>query len=140
MKSDKVTTAPVARPQERPRPTVGFPFRLTLEHPPVDLRGMFRLTHAFDLYEVRGVAGENVDHARKDITVDVLEVTPTTTTLHITPANAMTYEALAAEVEALVKGIADRHLGGHAKAAKLQWLVDPIGITSDMRGRIRAVQ
>jgi len=122
------------------KPNIDFPFKLTIEHGPLDFAGMFQAAEAFDFYEVRGINGENAGKARRDLCVDVLEVTPTSTTLHVTPARLMSYADIAAEMEHMVTGIAKNVLpGGKAKGLKVQWLVPNPGIPSDLRGRLRAV-
>jgi hypothetical protein len=122
------------------KPNIDFPFKLTVEHGALDFAGMFRAAEAFDFYEVRGIAGENVGKARRDLCVDVLEVTPTSTTLHVTPAKLMSYAEIAAEMEHMVTGIAKLVLpGGKAKGLKVQWVIPNTGIPSDLRGRLRVV-
>src|SRR5688500_16350135 len=79
------------------KPLVDFPFRLTVEHAALDFKGMFASAEAFDFYEVNGVAGENSGKARLDLCVDIVEVTPTSTTVHVTPARPMSYADIAAE-------------------------------------------
>lgn len=122
------------------KPNVDFPFKLTVEHGVLDFQGMFAAAEAFDFYEVHGVAGENFGKARRDLCVDVVEVTPTSTTVHVTPAKPLSYADIAAEMEAMVTGIAKHHLpGGKAKGMKIQWLVSNTGIPSDLRGRLAIV-
>jgi hypothetical protein len=122
------------------RLTIDCPFKLTVEHGPLDFAGMFAAAEAFDFYEVNGVEGDNAGKARRDLCVDVLEVTPTATTLHVTPTRLMAYADIAAEMQRMVDGIARRHLpGGKATGVKVQWLVTSTGIPSDLRGRLRAV-
>jgi hypothetical protein len=122
------------------KPNVDFPFKLTVEHAALDFKGMFASAEAFDFYEVNGVAGENFGKARRELCVDIVEVTPTSTTVHVTPARPMTYAAIAEEMEFMVTGIA-RHTfpGGKAKGMKVQWLVPNTGIPSDLRGRLAVV-
>lgn len=119
---------------------IDFPFKLTVEHAALDFKGMFAAAEAFDFYEVNGVAGENFGKARRELCIDIVEVTPTSTTVHVTPARPMTYPAIAAEMESMVGGIA-KHLfpGGKAKGLKVQWLVPNTGIPSDLRGRLAVV-
>ncbi|HUR61099.1 MAG TPA: hypothetical protein VM286_01880 [Candidatus Thermoplasmatota archaeon] len=122
------------------KPNIDFPFKLTVEHGPLDFAGMFRAAEAFDFYEVRGIAGENVGKARRDLCVDVMEVTPTATTLHVTPAKLMSYADIAAEMENMVTGIARQVLpGGKVKGLRVQWMIASTGIPSDLRGRLRSV-
>jgi hypothetical protein len=61
------------------KPNVDFPFKLTIQHGALDFKGMFASAEAFDFYEVNGVAGENLDKARRELCIDIVEVTPTTT-------------------------------------------------------------
>src|SRR5688500_2636490 len=63
------------------KPNVDFPFKLTVEHAALDFKGMFASAEAFDFYEVNGVAGENFGKARRELCVDIVEVTPTSTTV-----------------------------------------------------------
>lgn len=127
-------------PAREKRLNVDFPFKLTVEHGALDFAGMFAAAEAFDFYEVNGVAGENAGKGRRELCVDVLQVTPTATTLHVTPARLMGYAEIAAEMQRMVDGIARRHLpGGKAKGVKVEWLVASPGIPSDLRGRLRAV-
>jgi hypothetical protein len=122
------------------RLNIDCPFKLTVEHAPLDFAGMFAAAEAFDFYEVNGVAGDNAGKARRDLCVDVLEVSPTATTLHVTPARLMSYAEIAAEMQRMVDGIAKHHLpGGKAHGVKVQWLLANPGIPSDLRGRLRVV-
>ena len=122
------------------RLSIDFSFKLTVEHGPLGVKEMFAAAEAFDFYEVRGVGGENVGKPRKDINVDVTEVTSTATTMHLTPTRPMTYAEMAAEMEHMVSGIAKLHLpGGKAKGVRVQWLIPNFGIASDMRGRLAVV-
>ncbi|MFA5944948.1 MAG: hypothetical protein WC876_10840 [Candidatus Thermoplasmatota archaeon] len=122
------------------KPNVDFPFKLTVEHAPLDFKGMFASAEAFDFYEVHGVAGENFGKARRELCIDIVEVTPTSTTVHVTPARPMSYAAIAEEMEFMVTGIAKHTFpGGKAKGMKVQWLVPNTGIPSDLRGRLAVV-
>ena len=122
------------------KPNIDFPFKLTVEHGQLDFKGMFAAAEAFDFYEVHGVAGENFGKARRELCVDIVEVTPTSTTVHVTPAKPMSYAAIAAEMEFMVAGIAKHTFpGGKAKGMKVQWLVPNTGIPSDLRGRLSIV-
>jgi hypothetical protein len=119
---------------------IDFAFRLTVEHGALDVKRMFATAEAFDFYEVRGVAGENVGKPRRDLCVDVLEVTSESTTVHVTPTRPMTYQEMAAEMDHMVTGIAQHYLpGGKAKGVKVQWVIPNTGIASDMRGRLAVV-
>src|ERR1041385_3193806 len=119
---------------------IDFAFRLTVEHGALDVKRMCATAEAFDFYEVRGVAGENVGKPRRDLCVDVLEVTSESTTVHVTPTRPMTYQEMAAEMDHMVTGIAQHYLpGGKAKGVKVQWVIPNTGIASDMRGRLAVV-
>lgn len=119
---------------------IDFQFRLTVQHPELDMVQMFRAAEAFDHYEVNGANGENKGKPRKDVCVDVLECTPTATTLHITPGRPMTYVEIATEMDLMVSEVAKHHLpGGKARGVKVQWIVPNPGIASDMRGRLSIV-
>lgn len=119
---------------------VDFSFKLTIEHGELDLKGLFAAAEAFDLYEVNGVGGENAGKARRPFCVDVLEVQPTCTMVHVTPSSPMTYPEIATEMDHMVKGLAKLHLpGGKAKGLRLQWVVPNTGIPSDLRGRLAVV-
>lgn len=119
---------------------IDFSFKLTVEHGALGVREMFAAAEAFDFYEVRGVGGENAGKSRRDINVDVTEVTSTSTTMHLTPTRPMTYAEMATEMEHMVSGIAKLHLpGGKAKGVKVQWVIPNFGIASDMRGRLAVV-
>lgn len=138
----KVESQAAAAPAEAriKKPNVDFPFKLTVEHAALDFKGMFAAAEAFDFYEVNGVAGENFGKARRELCVDIVEVTPTTTTVHVTPARPMTYAAIAEEMEFMVTGIAKHTFpGGKANGMKVQWLVPNTGIPSDLRGRLAIV-
>jgi hypothetical protein len=122
------------------RASVDFPFKLTVEHGALDLKGLFAAAEAFDFYEVHGVGGENTGKARRELCVDVVEVTTTATTVHVTPARPMAYADIAAEMDHMVAGIARLHFpGGKAKGVRVQWLVPNTGIPSDLRGRLAIV-
>jgi hypothetical protein len=130
------------RKEDSPEPLhfgVDFPFRITIAHPELDLATMFAVTECFDFYEVNGVAGENRGHHRKDLYIDVLEITPTSTCLRVTPSRLMMYAEIGAELQQLVEGVGERFMGGKARVAQIQWIVDRTGIASDLRGRLRTV-
>lgn len=119
---------------------IDFAFRLTVEHGALNVKDMFATAEAFDFYEVRGVGGENAGKARRDLYVDVLEVSSMATTVHVTPTRPMTYAEMAAEMDHMVSGIAKKYLpGGKAKGLKVQWVIPNTGIASDMRGRLAVV-
>src|SRR5687768_12671535 len=119
---------------------IDFAFKLTVEHEALDVRHMFAAAEAFDFYEVRGIAGENLGKPRRDLLVDVIEVSSTSTTVHVTPSRPMTYQEMAAEMDHMVTGIAKKYLpGGKAKGLKVQWVIPNFGIASDMRGRLAVV-
>jgi hypothetical protein len=137
--SGRLVEFAAAEPREK-RILIDFAFKLTVEHGPLGVREMFAAAEAFDLYEVRGVAGENAGKPRRELNVDVLEVSSTATTVHVTPTRPMTYAEMAAEMDHMVTGIARHHLpGGKAKGVKVQWLIPNTGIASDMRGRLAVV-
>jgi hypothetical protein len=126
-------------PREK-RILIDFAFKLTVEHAALDVKHMFAAAEAFDFYEVRGIAGENVGKPRRDLLVDVIEVSSTATTVHVTPSRPMTYSEMAAEMDHMVTGIAKAYLpGGKAKGLKVQWVIPNFGIASDMRGRLAVV-
>lgn len=135
-------TAPAA-PGEAPREKrilIDFAFKLTVEHGALGVKEMFEAAEAFDFYEVRGIAGENLGKPRRDLLVDVIEVSSTATTVHVTPSRPMTYKEMAAEMDTMVTGIAQKYLpGGKAKGLKVQWVIPNFGIASDMRGRLAVV-
>jgi hypothetical protein len=118
---------------------ISYPFRVGIEHGPLDVRDMFTITEAFDLYEVKGVSGENQGKARKDLFVDVLEVEPTKTTIMVTPTHPMPYADMGRDVETMLDGLAKKHLKGKAKVIRVVWTVDKTGIASDLKGRIHVV-
>ncbi|MHB1260554.1 MAG: hypothetical protein ACYC2H_02435 [Thermoplasmatota archaeon] len=121
-------------------PHVEYPFKLTVEHDALDLKGMFASAEAFDLYEVGGAAAESLGTARHWLCVDVIEVTPTTTTVHVTPTRPMSYAGIATETQSMVDGIAASVFpGGHVRGTRVQWIVSNTGIPSDMRGRLAVV-
>jgi hypothetical protein len=132
--------AAAAQPVRVKKPNIDFPFKLTVEHAPLDFKGMFAAAEAFDFYEVHGIAGENFGKARRELCIDIVEVTPTSTTVHFTPAKPMSYAAIAEEMDSMVTGIA-KHMfpGGKAKGMRVQWLVPNTGIPSDLRGRLAVV-
>jgi len=138
---ETVEFIPEAAPESREkRILIDFAFKLTVEHGPLDVKRMFATAEAFDFYEVRGVAGENAGKPRRDLCVDVLEVSSTATTVHVTPTKPMTYQEMANEMEHMVTGIAHHYLpGGKAKGVKVQWIIPNTGIASDMRGRLAVV-
>jgi hypothetical protein len=120
--------------------SIDTPFRLTVNHGELDLEGLFAAAQAFDFYEVNGVAGENAGKARRPLIVDVLESTPTATTLQVTPTCLMTYAEIAKEMKQMVDGIAERHLPGGATGVRVQWLASKLGMASDLRGRLHNVR
>ena len=134
------TTARLAKEAREKRILIDFAFKLTVEHGALGVREMFAAAEAFDFYEVHGVAGENFGKARRELCIDIVEVTPTSTTVHVTPAKPMSYADIADEMEFMVTGIAKHKLpGGKVKGMKVQWLVPNTGIPSDLRGRLAVV-
>ena len=118
---------------------VEFPFRVTLEHGPVDHRAMFRIAETLDFYEVVGIQGENRGKERRPLTIDVLELNRTHTVMQVTPARSVPYPEMSAELDHIVEGANKRLFGGTAKVESIEWNIGKTGIASDMRGRLRHV-
>jgi hypothetical protein len=118
---------------------VEHPFRVTLEHGPVDHRAMFRIAETLDFYEVVGIQGENRGKDRRPLTIDVIELNRTQTVMHVTPSRSVPYPEMSAELDHIVEGANKRLFGGTAKVSKIEWNIGKTGIASDMRGRLRPV-
>ncbi|HLE47654.1 MAG TPA: hypothetical protein VI818_05100 [Candidatus Thermoplasmatota archaeon] len=118
---------------------VNFPFILVLEHPAVDLKGMFDLTQAFDMYEMERDAAAPEAFVKENILVDVLECTPTVTTIKITPAETMSYARMAKHTDIMLNNLGKRLFKGKAKIIRLAWEIDKTGVSSDLRGMLRKV-
>lgn len=117
---------------------VNFPFLITLEHPTLDVKGMFELTQAFDMYEMQ--LGPDGQHQLKEIIlVDVLEVTPTLTTIKVTPAEAMPYLELLKHVDPMLTKVASLFFKSKFKVARLTWEIGQTGVASDLRGMLRKI-
>lgn len=114
---------------DRPQGHVGHAFLLDLEHRPLELEEIFAASELFDLHEAA---------LRRNLIVDVLEVTPTRTTLHLKPERAMTYCAIAAEVRAMVAEAAQRIPASGLRASRLQWVVEPVGIRTQVPDLVTA--
>lgn len=121
--------------------SVNFPFTIVLQHPPIDLKGMFDLTQAFDMYEMERDSSnkEGGTLVKERILVDVLECTPTESTIKVTPAEAMSYAEMARHTEAMIQNLSKRLFKSKAKVAKLAWEIDKTGVASDLRGMLRKV-
>lgn len=120
--------------------SVNFPFTLVLEHPPIDLKGMFELSQAFDMYEMEKDSTNKEGTLVKDrILVDILECTPTQSTIKVTPAEAMSYAEMSKHAEAMIQNLSKRLFKSKAKVAKLTWEIDKTGVASDLRGMLRKV-
>jgi hypothetical protein len=98
---------------------VAHPFLLEVDHRPLSLEEIFVASEAFDLHEA-------APHRR--LVVDVLEVSPTRTRLHLRPQLAMTYCAIAREVEDLLHAVAGRIAGSQMRTSRLEWVVEPVGV------------
>jgi hypothetical protein len=119
---------------------VNFPFTIVLQHPPRDLAGMFEVTQAFDMWEIELNPDEkDGTQVKEQILVDVLECTPTETTIKVTPAHAMSYAEMAKHTEIMMKTLSKRLFQGKSKAVKLTWEIDKTGVASDLRGMLRKV-
>lgn len=120
---------------------VNFPFTLILEHPPIDLKGMFELSQAFDMYEMEKDSTEKAGGGlvKERILVDVLQCTPTESTIKVTPAEAMSYAEMSKHAEAMIQNLSKRLFKGKVKVARLTWEVDKTGVASDLRGMLRKV-
>ncbi|MBI2077183.1 MAG: hypothetical protein HYT80_02255 [Euryarchaeota archaeon] len=118
---------------------VNFPFVLVLEHPVVDLPGMFELTQAFDMYEMEADSTDQQGLVKENILVDVLELTPTVTTIKVTPAETMSYAAMAKHTQAMLDSLSKRLFKGKARIVRMSWEIDKTGVASDLRGMLRKV-
>jgi hypothetical protein len=119
---------------------VNFPFTIIVEHPVRDLAGMFLVTQAFDMWEMEKDPSEKGGtQVKEKILVDVLECTPTTTTVKVTPAFAMSYKDMALHTDVMMRTLSKRLFAGKAKVVKLTWEVDKTGVASDIRGMLRKV-
>jgi len=109
---------------------VDLPFALTLAHRALGPREMFQVSRAFDFHEV---AGETA------LTVDVEKVTPTATTLHVTPQRPMPYAEIAEETTRMLERIGPKVFGETPRVAELDWILPRHGEHSlgrEFTGRI----
>ena len=118
---------------------VDFPVVLTFDHPELTLQGMFQFAGAFDEYELQDdpINGRPV---KERIAVDVVEVTPTRTTIRVTPVKRLAYLDLAAIVEAMIQRVTTGIVQGRVALVRMTWEIEGPGVASDTRqtrGRIR---
>lgn len=120
---------------------INFPFTMVIDHAALDLRGMFELTQAFDMYEMEkdSTDKEGRGMVKERILVDVLECTPTQSTVKVTPAETMSYAEIAKHTEAMMQNLSKRLFKAKPKVAKLTWEIDKTGVASDLRGMLRKV-
>lgn len=118
---------------------INFPFVIRLQHGPIGLTEMFELTKAFDLYEMEKDLSDQEGLVKENILVDVLECTPTETTIKVTPAQSLPYDAITKHVQLMVVAVTKRLLKGRAKVVSLKWEIDKTGVASDIRGMLRKV-
>lgn len=119
---------------------VNFPFTIVIEHPRRDLRGMFEVTQHFDMWEIeRNPEDDEGAQIKEEILVDVLECTPTRTTIKVTPAHSMSYKDMAKHTDIMMRTLNARLFDGKAEAVKLTWEIDKTGVSSDLRGMLRKV-
>lgn len=104
---------------EDPQARVAHPFLLDVEHRPLSLEEIFSASEAFDVHE----AGPG-----RHLVVDVLEVSPTRTRLHLKPEVALTYCAIAREVRDMLADVAGRLPGSQMRTSRIEWVVEPVGI------------
>lgn len=95
------------------------PFLLEVDHRPLTLQEIFVASEAFDLHETL---------PRRHLVVDVLEVSPTRTRLHLRPEVAMTYCAIAREVDELLFDVGSRIEGSQMRTTRIEWVVEPVGV------------
>src|ERR1041384_1147920 len=88
---------------------INFPFIVTIEHGALGLADMFAVTRAFDLYEMEKDLSDNEGLVKENILVDVLECTPTTTTVKVTPVETLSYALLGKHTELMIKSVAKKH-------------------------------
>ncbi|MCA1820102.1 MAG: hypothetical protein LC620_08675 [Halobacteriales archaeon] len=107
-----------------PQGTVAHAFVLDLDHRRLLMEELFEASEMFDFHEV---AADD-----RHLVVDVLEVTPTRTSLHVQPDRAMTYCAIAREIAAMLEAVGARVFGGTLQPARLHWIVEPMGVPSPL--------
>lgn len=108
---------------------IDFPFEVVLEHPDIDLSGMFDASHVFDLFEVP----DKEMGTRHPLTVDVMQVGRNETVLRVTPKNAMTYKQLADEIVPFIEEMSEDRFHGGLKAKRIVWHMTEYGISSERR-------
>ncbi|MBI2078169.1 MAG: hypothetical protein HYT80_07350 [Euryarchaeota archaeon] len=118
---------------------VDFPVVLTFDHPELTLQGMFQFAGALDEYELQGdpINGRPV---KERISVDVVDVTPTRTTIRVTPMKRLAYLDLAAIVDAMIHRVTSGIINGRVALVRMTWEIEAPGVASDerrTRGRIR---
>jgi hypothetical protein len=118
---------------------IDFPFLVYLDHEPIGLADMFRLTEALDFYEIEPDPSGARELVKHTLTVDVVEVTPTDTTIKITPTRPVSYDVLSAHLDALLKRIGKSVLKKAPKLKRLRWEIAKFGVASDMRGMLRSI-
>lgn len=118
---------------------VNFPFIMKIDHAPLDVSEMFVLTKALDLYEMQKNLAEPGSYVKDQILIDVLECSPTQTTIKVTPADSLPYTVLAKYTEFMLKTITKQYLKGKSKVALIKWEIDKTGVASDLRGMLRKV-
>lgn len=116
---------------EDPGLRVDMPFALTLEHRALAPGEMFQVTRAFDFHEVA---------AGSPLTVDVEKVTPTATTLHVTPQRPMPYRAIAEETTRMLEQVGRQVFGETPRVAELDWILPRHGEHSLGRGSLGRIQ
>ena len=119
---------------------VDFPVVLTFDHPELSLQGMFQLAGAFDEYELADDPTNPGRQVKARLAVDVGDVTPTRTTIRVTPSEPLAYLDLAAIVDAMIERVTNGIVQGRAALVRMTWEIQTPGVASDerrARGRIR---
>lgn len=113
-------------------------FMLDLKHARLSLLDMFRVSRMFDFHEVPNNGYSSGDSVR-NLIVDVIEVTPERTTLHVKPSRPLSYDAMASEVDAMVTEIGARVFSSQIEVSRLAWIIKPMGMPSHGRAAFGVV-
>jgi hypothetical protein len=125
---------------EQPSFSITQPTLIELAHPELSAGGLFQLAYALDGYELRPDPADPRRRIKETVTVDVLEVTPTSSKIRITPKRKLSQLELMAVVDQLLSQAPRGIVAEKLRIERIAWDVPGAGMASDERGSLGRIK
>jgi hypothetical protein len=120
--------------------SITHPAIVELAHPELSAGGLFQLAYALDGHELREDPADPQRRIKETLTVDVLEMTPTSSRIRITPKRRLTQLELMAYIDFLLARAPRGIFPDRLRIERVQWEVPAPGMSSDDRGSLRRIR